>query len=147
MAAISSISNGEALSSVRTKLNKVITEINILDPTDWVDYSATSTDVGISSTTRKIIKYRIIGKQMFVFADFAGTSNATTLTFTLPFNLVNPLFLDVPTCNVNNGAIGLGVSRFTSATNYIESFATTALGTFTASGTKALKVQLFFEIA
>lgn len=50
----------------------------------WVDYSATSTIVGWSSFTTKIIRYRIIGKQMFVSFFLSGTSNSISLTFTLP---------------------------------------------------------------
>jgi hypothetical protein len=93
MAAISQISDGEILSSVRTKLNSVITEINLLDPTDWVDYSATSTIVGWSSFTAKKIRYRVVGKLVFVTAQLTGTSNSTTTSFTLPFTSSSNIYI------------------------------------------------------
>lgn len=146
MAAITSISNGEAMSSVRTKLNSVITEINILDPIDWTDYSATSTIVGWSSFTAKIIRYRIIGKQMFIYFNISGTSNSTATTFTLPNNSINAnTFFCLA---VDNGATsGAGYSFATNASNLIDLRKTATGGTWTASGTKQAFGQFFIEIA
>lgn len=50
------------------------------------DYSATSTITGWSSFTTKSIYYSTIGKKMFVVFNIAGTSNATTVSFTLPYS-------------------------------------------------------------
>jgi hypothetical protein len=145
MATIASITNGEAMSSVRTKLNDVITEINLLDPTGWVDYSATSTIVGWSSFTTKQIRYRIIGKQLFVMFNLQGTSNSTSVTFTLPNNQINQTMYS--TCwAVNNGAVANG-------TSIVNINANTCLllqngsGVWTASGGKQLVGQFFIEIA
>lgn len=146
MAAISSISNGEALSSVRTKLNSVITEINLLDPTDWVDYSATSTIVGWSSFTTKKIKYRVIGKMVFINFDLSGTSNNTSTTFTLPFNCVNTVGLSVIYA-VNNGIFISQTSfAFTTLNSNICSFYQNNQN-WTASGSKQTLGQFFYEIA
>ena len=128
MAAIASISNGEAMSSVRTKLNSVITEINLLDPTDWVDYSATSTIVGWSSFTTKSLRYRIIGKQLFFQALINGTSNSTSVTFTLPFNVTNIGSSGVYRVT-NNGALGHGIYDFTTGSSTC-----TCYSSVTASG-------------
>lgn len=147
MAAISSISNGEAMSSVRTKLNSVITEINILDPVDWTDYSATSTIVGWSSFTTKQIRYKIVGKQIFVYFYLAGTSNSVNVTFTLPNNSIN-LQRTFSSC-VNNGvAAGACITVASNASNIIEIGAnSTTTSNFTASGTKSCLGQFFIEIA
>lgn len=146
MAAISSISNGEALSSVRTKLNSVITEINLLDPTDWVDYSATSTIVGWSSFTTKQIRYRIIGKQMFVVYKIFGTSNSTATTFTLPNNCIN-----IGAFNANYGVDNGAIKNFTYSEAIVGSnnifFWQTGSYTWTASGVKQIIGQFFIEIA
>lgn len=144
MAAISSISNSEAMSSVRTKLNSVITEINLLDPTDWTDYSATSTIVGWSSST-KSIRYRVIGKQVFVIFYIDGTSNSATTTFTLPFNSItyNETMLRI----ANNGAIASGFLRIRSNANYVEAGPSITSFTWTASGTKTISGQFFYDIA
>ena len=145
MAAISIINNGEAMSSVRSKLNNVITEINLLDPTDWIDYSATSTVVGWSVLTAKIIRYRVIGKIVFVNVNLVGTSNSATTTFTLPFQNKN-----IETINMayaaNNGSALIGafgmIANSSTCTCY-QSFTTA----WTASGTKYIYGQFFYEIA
>lgn len=145
MAAISSISNGESLSSVRTKLNSVITEINLLDPTDWVDYSATSTIVGWSSYITKKIYYRIIGKQLFVRWYLEGTSNSTSTSFTLPFNNINMAQVMSSFC-VNNGAPILGNSFMSENSNICQGL--NGGGTpWTASGSKSFAGNLFIQIA
>lgn len=51
---------------------------------DWFDFSASVNPTGYSAITTEILRFRIIGKHCFVLASFDGTSNATTLTFTLP---------------------------------------------------------------
>ena len=148
MAAISSISNGEALSSVRTKLNSVITEVNLLDPTDWVDYSATSTIVGWSSTPTKIIKYRIIGKQMFVYFNLQGTSNSTTTTFTLPVNNVFGNSVSFLALAVDNGiTTGAGNSYILDSTNIVILRKDQIGNSFTNSGTKQAFGEFFIQIA
>ena len=146
MAAIASITNGEAMSSVRTKLNSVITEINILDPTDWIDYSATSTIVGWSSFTTKQLKYKIIGKQIFVYYRFIGTSNSTTVTFTLPNSSIYLIYHFIR--YINNGSVGsaLSVGRILTdtVTCWIDISGTNL---WTASGTKEITGEFFYEIA
>lgn len=146
MAAIASISNGEAMSSVRTKLNSVITEINILDPTDWVDYSSTSTILGWSSFTTKILRYRVIGKQVFVQFLFNGASNATTSTFTLPSNSVNANYTFG--YSINNGVvIGSGLVNTNISSNIVNCYSSATAGAWTASGTKVIAGEFFYEIA
>lgn len=145
MAAISSISNGEALSSVRTKLNSVITEVNLLDPTDWIDYSATSTIVGWSSFTTKIIRYRVIGKQVFFNVDLNGTSNSISTSFTLPYNS-NTITVINPNWSTNNGATQLGYFITTVNTNICTGYINFST-TWTATGTKRMIGQFFIEIA
>ena len=149
MAAIASISNGEGMSSVRTKLNSVITEINLLDPTDWVDYSATSTVVGWSSFTTKLIRYRIIGKQLFCCYYLFGTSNSTASSFTLPNNCVNISEVNAYHRYYNNGAAGttLPTSIISSASNVVNLYTTFAAGGWTNVGTKIIIGELFYEIA
>lgn len=149
MAAISSISNGEVMSSVRTKLNSVITEINLLDPTDWIDYSATSTVVGWSSFTAKLIKYRIVGKQMFVNFTIQGTSNSATTTFTLPNNSVFGNSTIAFALTVDNGVTQSPSGRFSVASNSntVTIVKDTIGNSFTASGTKQVFGQFFIEIA
>lgn len=146
MAQISSISNGEAMSSVRTKLNDVITNINLLDPTGWVDYSATSTVVGWSSTSSKIIRYRIVGKQLFFQAYIIGTSNNLNTTFTLPNAAVG-----IPSTGcikiTNNGTSTFGLFEISSGSSTVNCYTSVSGAAWTASGTKLIFFQAFIEIA
>ena len=150
MAAISIINNGEAMSSVRSKLNNVITEINLLDPTDWVDYSVTSTVVGWSSFTTKIIRYRVIGKQVCVQYQLQGTSNSATTTFTLPNTSIN-IEVNQNNITVDNGVVSLGLLQVPNNSNSCVLQKWTSINsvtpTFTASGSKVAKGQFFYEIA
>lgn len=149
MAAIASITNGEAMSSVRTKLNSVITEINILDPTDWIDYSATSTIVGWSSFTTKQIRYKIIGKQMFIQCNIDGISNSINASFTIPNNSINISEVVTVNRNSNNGVASstFGMTRVLINQNIVTSFINNAGGTWTSSGSKFIECQFFIEIA
>lgn len=146
MAAISSITNGEAMSSVRTKLNSVITEINLLDPTDWVDYSATSTIVGWSSFTVKQIRYRVIGKQLFYQVRLSGTSNNLNTTFTLPNSCVN-IIPSSPIRITNNGTNAVGLFEISIGSSTVICYTNVAGASWTASGTKSVFISSFIEIA
>jgi hypothetical protein len=111
---------------------------------DWVDYSATSTIVGWSSFTTKVIKYRVIGKQVFVNFYIEGISNSTSTTFTLPntalYGSINYLRL------ANNGVISESFFRIISSSSTVTFFTTVVSSTWTASGTKTILGQFFYEI-
>jgi hypothetical protein len=147
MAAISGITDGEILSSVRTKLNNVITEINLLDPTDWIDYSSTSTVVGWSVLTTKKIRYRVIGKQIFVVVQLVGTSNSTTTTFTLPFTRGSNIYTLNYAWAINGGAFVNGAIELTSSSSTVVCSYTGGQTSWTASGSKQIYGQFFYEIA
>ena len=74
----------QASNNLRTEFDALHTEFDALQVT-WTDYSATSTVVGWASFTKKVIQYRVIGSVVFVYFNLVGTSNATTITFTLPY--------------------------------------------------------------
>jgi hypothetical protein len=112
----------------------------------WIDYSATSTVVGWSSFSAKKIRYRIIGKQMFISFNLQGTSNSATTTFTLPNNNIN---IDQSVNGMyaaNNGSPIRGMAYISAASNLVTLYQN-ELSTWTASGTKYMYGQLFIEIA
>lgn len=112
----------------------------------WIDYSATSTVVGWSSLPTKKIRYRIIGKQMFVSFNLQGTSNSATTTFTLPNNNIN---IDQSVNGMyaaNNGSPIRGMAYISAASNLVTLYQN-ELSTWTASGTKYMYGQFFIEIA
>ncbi len=89
------------------------------------DYSATSTVVGWSSFTTKDIRYKKIGKTVFVWYSFNGTSDSTTTTFTLPFTaglgattsvpqaltMDNGVYEAVGICYLSNGSSTVNLRR------------------------------------
>ena len=146
MAAISSVSNGEAMSSVRTKLNSVITEVNLLDPTDWVDYTNSATIVGWSASGfTKSLKYRVVGKQVFVLYYLAGTSNSATTTFTLPYTPINDQLL--LTYSANGGSFASNsFILFSSGSATVTCYQNNS-ATWTASNVKQVIGQVFYQTA
>lgn len=123
--------------------------------TAWTDYTATSTIVGWSSFTagRKFIMYKKVGKLIFVSFHLEGTSDAVTTTFTLPAT-------SVTVGTVHSFSAGLGQAYDNSAavtTNAVVSlpnnsataacFTSFAAGGWTASGTKIVQGQFWYEAA
>lgn len=132
----------------------------VITPTDiysvaWTDYAATSTITGWSSFTanRKVIKYKKLGKTVYVIWHLEGTSNATTVSFTLPYTCVNTSGTGYPSSygtyfGYDNGAYLTAVqSTYISAgTNLVEHrTAPNAAAGWTASGAKISSGTLFYE--
>lgn len=123
----------------------------------WLDYTATSTIVGFSSITNKVIWYKQIGKTVHVVYAIDGVSNATNVTFTLPiaakiysgglFN-VGPEFA-TGLCS-NNGATdsapGRGLIDSTLPNTVVISRLAGSAG-FTPSGAKAVRGTFTYEAA
>jgi len=114
---------------------------------DWTDYSATSTIVGWSSFTQKVIWYRRIGRLVHVTFDLEGTSNAADVSFTLPFTVVAvPAFSAVHIWNNGVTSATPGCLAFSGSTASIYRDWTGAGGGWTASGTKGTRGQFYFSI-
>ena len=146
MAAISGITDGEILSSVRTKLNNVITEINLLDPTDWIDYTNSATIVGWSAAGfTKSLKYRVVGKQVFVLYYLAGTSNSTSTTFTLPLTPINDQLLLSYSANAGSYAPNSFI-LFSSGVTTVTCYQNNST-TWGSTNTKQVIGQVFYQIA
>lgn len=104
----------------------------------WTDYSATSTIVGWSSFTTKVISYlTVTPKTHFVRVNLSGTSDSTTTTITLPFTLNMNIVKVVRV--VNNGTAAVfGQVVGVSGSNLL-TFTRDSIGTaFQASGTKTI---------
>jgi hypothetical protein len=116
---------------------------------DWIDYSATSTIVGWSSFITKILQYKIIGKQVFCHFAFSGTSNSSTTSFTLPNNAL--FFTSCQQRGTDNGVENHASSVINAASNVITfsrwTSATTRTVSWTASGSKVITGQFFYEIS
>ena len=128
---------------------KAVTDLKV-DKTSWIDISATSTIVGWSSFTTKVIRYKIINDIAFVEFILDGTSNSTSTNFTLPFN--SPVYTNgIGSYVTNNGIVSDVPPRFeiNASSNLISirrSFSA-ALTTWAASGNKAVLGQFFIKIS
>jgi len=115
----------------------------------WVDYSGTSTVVGWSSFTTKNIRYSVSGKQCTVNYYIEGTSDATSITFTLPFAIgasgVTPL--QGITFAINSGSSAIAQFSLVGSTVTLNRF--NAIGGttgWTNSGTKRAAGTFVYEI-
>ena len=130
--------------------NVSATELATLDGvTDWIDISNTSTIVGFSSFTTKIIYYKVLdSKTLIVKVNLQGTSNATTLTFTIPFTSANTVQNLMAAAVVNNGITSVIPSFIGCQPNTnLVNIARDANGTaFTSSGIKVGTGFLIIEL-
>lgn len=126
--------------------------------TNWamVDYGSSSTVTGWSAFINKKIRYCQVGKMIFVYFDFSGTSNSTSVSFTLPFTQKtldgSSVGLEAATgLAINNGTTDGAPGRVFIDNNVNGSLVIiTRLGGsngWTASGSKIVRGQFFIEIA
>jgi len=119
--------------------------------TPWVDYSQQSTIVGWTSFTNKILEYVRIGNVLFVNVYISGTSNSTATSITLPY-VAKAVSTSAPLVQIqNSGATFIGgAANITVGSNVIifSRWSSTSVLTsaWTASGTKLIQGQFFYEI-
>ncbi len=122
--------------------------------TAWTDYSSSTTVTGFSSTVTKEVYYKKIGNLVFVHFCITGTSNATSLSFTLPDN---PVIGTAENCwgtgtaldngaAVDSGCHITGVAG-TGTFNVSKTCTQATLNNWTGSGTKKASGTFFYEIA
>ena len=109
---------------------------------NWVDISLTSTIVGWSALTTRIIRYLDVGNAFIYYIFLNGTSNSTNVSFAIHYT---------PTINlnnfgglfpVNNGSFltGLAPTSLTAASNVVSvPVAQNSGATWLASGTKSVR--------
>jgi hypothetical protein len=122
--------------------------------TALTDYTATSTITGWSGFTagRKFIYYKKVGKTVFVLFWLEGTSNATTVSYTLP---VAPTGTTYPVIGAmlgytyDNTAILTTPGRIELAAGAttVNIYKDGATGAWTGSGAKIVGGQCFYETA
>ena len=120
-----------------------------IQTTAWVVYGGTSTIVGWTSFTSQLINYKKVGNLVFVQFYIDGVSDATNVTFTLPFTQINTngIELKVAIQVGNNGAplttSGLLTLSPNSAT--VSCFLDMAGAVWTASNNKRVQGQFWYE--
>jgi len=108
-------------------------------PTGWTAYGGTSTVVGCSSYTYKLINYIQNGKEAVVQWDIEGVSDSTQLTFTIPFT-TTAIRQSALCAGLNNVSYGSCMAFIDAATSTIKivfnSANYTATNTWTSGVTK-----------
>ena len=117
--------------------------------TPWIDFSQQSTIVGWSSYTQKTIRYKVIGNIVYVSFNILGTSNSTSTNFSLPIQTKS---IGLSYCyGVDNNVAQIGlISQTTTPSNVFNAQRYTTINaissSWTASGTKQINGQFFYEI-
>ena len=126
----------------------IIPIINI-GAASWTNYAATSTVTGWSSFTDKVINYKVIGNTVFAMFFIAGTSNAVTVSFTLPYSAVaTTQFYGALGTTQDNGTTKTTPGQYVLYNNNIlNCFSDMAGATWTNSGTKSAVGQFWYESA
>lgn len=122
--------------------------LNPLNMFTWVDYSATSTVVGFSSTTIKVVKYCKIGSTVFWRCELDGTSNSTSLTFTLPYENVGNSGGCMSlgrVCNNGSGLAGAGMAIIGVSSKIVNLRSTLTSAAWTAANRKFFYGSGFYE--
>ena len=115
----------------------------------WADYSATSTVVGWVSFTTKSIYTKKIGKTVFVSYSIAGTSNAATASFTVPYTIASPNFYSVSGYASDAGGTPVAGNIVVVAGGVVIDLRkdATTNAAWTASGTKTVLGRFSYESA
>lgn len=115
---------------------------------DYTDYSGTSTITGWSSLSTSIIDYFKIGKLVWVWFSFAGTSDTTTVSFTLPFANANEAHTLNTACRASDNGTDLttpGLVRMTANSTTVNVYSDFSLAAWTGSGNKQCEGQFFYH--
>lgn len=108
--------------------------------TVWEVFDSTLT--GFSGTPTQNIKFMKFGSALLVEFSISGTSNATGLTFTLPFSIKDSI--EKLVLITDNGTAAVGCFKISSKTATV--YATVGEGSWTASGTKKVSGSFVCEI-
>ncbi len=148
---VSSVSSSTADIIVSSGSTTPIITLNL--ETAWADYSATSTIVGWTSFTQKIVLVKKIGKVVFVCFYLAGTSNSTACTLTLAdvsYNtaLAGSVFGSPLTTASDSGSALTVASKaqISTSSNTITIYKDMNNGSWSATGVKIVQGQLWYPI-
>lgn len=118
----------------------------------WIDYYASSTITGWSSLTsgRRQIYYKLRNRTVEVLVHLEGTSNATTVSLTIPFAIggsTYPFYAGAMGYTYDSGATTTpGHYEILGGASTISCYKDSAAGTWTASGTKIVNFNFVYHI-
>jgi hypothetical protein len=110
----------------------------------WSDYSASSTIVGWSSFTTKIITVGRLGKRVYVNYYLAGPSNSATSSFTLAYPSMGTW--NIPgQMSSDNGGSNVPSMALTNNSYTVILYKDMNAGAWTSSGTKIASGQFWYQ--
>ena len=131
-----------------------ITAAGDIYSTGWTDYYSSSTIVGWSSLTsgRRQIMYRTLGNMVFVAFHLEGTSDATTISFTVPYTSATIgsewYYTSALGFTYDNGGYkAAGRLGLPSNSNVVSVHKAELPGGWTATGTKIVSGQFWYQKA
>lgn len=122
--------------------------LNPLDMAPWIDYSSASTVVGWSSFVNKEISYQLNGNTLFFRAFLYGTSNSTSISFTLPFAATSDISYNSFTLLGYNNGVLLDVPSLAviaASSNIVNVYRSNTSHLWTATGAKYITMSGFFR--
>ena len=131
--------------------NNLIVDGNIYT-TDWTDWTGVTKDnpLGFASFISDKTCYKIIGKELLLSVEIAGTSNDTVFTFTLPVAPKNAgVYVDNPTyilSGTNNSTAVYAVLALTSGSTLASVFVGPGYGAWTNANGKYLYGRIAYAI-
>ena len=136
---------------LHTAANPTFGTVTITDAytTNWTDYAATSTIVGWSSFTTKVLQYRRVGSVVEVEFILAGTSDSTAVTFTVPVAAIARYFGVTMIDTRDNGVVLTTPGRclIAASTGNCACYSNCASAAWTNSGTKLVQGYLRYRAA
>ena len=116
---------------------------------DYTDYFSSSTVVGWSSFTEQFLRYKKIGKLVWVSFRITGTSDATSVSFTLPFTSANTFATQVAINGADNGTslTAFAIASLPANSATVSCFVTPDGGAWTNANTKRVTGQFFYQAA
>jgi len=114
----------------------------------WIDYSDDSTVIGWSSTTIKDIRYKKIGNFYFVQFVIEGTSggSGTVASFTVPETKdTDESCVNIIRVKNNSGSWVAGLQVLGNASTQVNLYSDPNGTAWTASGTKGVQGQFWYE--
>ena len=107
------------------QLAAAIKSLDMVTSVPWTDYTATSTRVGWSGFTTAQIKYKKIGKLVFVQFELRGTSDDTIATMTLPYSQEGITSINELIRIKNDGTWGTGFASFPNGSSTVTFYSNT----------------------
>ena len=139
-------SSAEAALKVSSANGKAIETTGDIYSVQWVDYLVTSTVVGWTGTATGLLYYKKVGNLVFVCFDIQGTSDATNVTFTLPYpRAIAFLFGGATTYAIDNGTALTTPARMALNGATVTIYKDSASAGWTNSGAKRVVGQFWYE--